>query len=205
MGGMSCRRRRWGASSAARGGGGHVQPDRVGGPSRVWPVGVPSKKREQQPPLPRPFEATLRAPDPGWSTGYLAGRRRKASAPQPPWRWASVSGIYSVHSVGECGALIVTKGTGEYHWKNGETGAVKNGGIPSHSRPFSFVPFSSTSSRHNPPQPTSRVLCLIPPPISPFSRLQNPGSVGRSGRVVGWSIQPSGSSPPPKGPKSYRD
>ena len=56
-------------------------------------------------------------------------------------------------------------------------GTVKNGPIFlsffSHS-PRIFVPFSSTTSRHNPLQPTSRVLCPpLPhfPPFPPFFQL----------------------------------
>ena len=73
--------------------------------------------------------------------------------------------------------LIFTKGTVGKIFdlrKNGEKGTVKNGfrSIFSYFLPLpfspNFVPLSSTTSRHNPPQPTSHVLCPLFPHFPPF-------------------------------------
>ena len=78
---------------------------------------------------------------------------------------------YSHLCVGECGEWILTEGTeGNIFdlWRTmGKMGLSKMG-IPSRFGPIS-VPFSSTTSRPNPPQPTSRVLCSIFPSFSPIS------------------------------------
>ena len=76
-------------------------------------------------------------------------------------------------NVGECGELIVTKGTVGKIFdlrKNGENGTVKNGVFRPIFSNFSpiVVPFYSTTSRHKPPQPASRVLYFpIFPPVFP--------------------------------------
>ena len=85
---------------------------------------------------------------------------------EPPWRSVPMSGQDSHFSIGECGGLIFTKGT------VGISGNLGEIGIFSSSPPvFShFVPFPPTTSRHNPPQPTSRVLCppfFASPPSCP--------------------------------------
>ena len=79
-------------------------------------------------------------------------------------------------SVGECGGLMFTKATVGTIFDLRKMGLCTMG-ISSHFYPI-FLPFSSTTSCHNPPQPTSRVLCPlfphfptispIPPHFSPF-------------------------------------
>ena len=75
-------------------------------------------------------------------------------------------------SVGECSELIFYKGNcGEDRRPPEKWGKWEEIG---YFVPF-FLAFSSTTSRHNPPQPTLRVLCPLfphfppvpPPPISP--------------------------------------
>ena len=83
-----------------------------------------------------------------------------------------MSGKKSHFSVGECGELIFTEGAVQRidRRKNGENGIVKNGYfVPffSYFSPF-FVLFPLAASRHNPPQPTSCVLCLPFPHFAPF-------------------------------------
>ena len=86
-----------------------------------------------------------------------------------------MSGKNSHFSVGECGELMFTKGIVGKSFdlrKNGENGTVKNQYfVPflPQKPPPPFVPFPSTASRHNPPQPTSRVLCLLCPHFPPIS------------------------------------
>ena len=85
-----------------------------------------------------------------------------------------MGGKKSHYPVGECGELNSTKGTvGKifYLRKIGENGTVYLVQFFSIS-----VPFSSTTSRHNPPQPTSRMLCPLfphrpPPPFPPIPPL----------------------------------
>ena len=92
-----------------------------------------------------------------------------------------------------------------------------------------FVPFSSATSRHNRPQPTSRVLCpLVPhptpaflpisphlppvfPSLPPFSRLQNSGLVSAATfnnsaplRGGGGGVPTFPPPPPPAPPQRLR-
>ena len=74
-------------------------------------------------------------------------------------------------SVGGCGELSFTVGKIFEPRKIAGNGAVKNGYFIPFFVPFLsplFVPFSTTTSCHNPPQPTTPVLCpLSPPPCFP--------------------------------------